>query len=112
MATRSHSAQGEREISFNKGDRVKGESVFQRNQCVWMCMPERNIVSVFHENRTPSVTCTGDPSVTSEIIETILSASGKVTLLYSVNKNTHKFKCQNIPLWVFLFFNLNKSLNK
>lgn len=27
VATRAHSAQGEREISFNKGDRVKGEMV-------------------------------------------------------------------------------------
>lgn len=31
VATRSHSAQGDREISLNKGDKVKGE-------CVCMCM--------------------------------------------------------------------------
>ncbi len=32
VATRSHSAQGDREISFNKGDKVKGEWV-----CVSLC---------------------------------------------------------------------------
>lgn len=31
VATRSHSAQGDREISFNKGDKVKGE-------WVWVCV--------------------------------------------------------------------------
>lgn len=42
VATRSHSAQGEREISFNKGDRVKGEHVFQVfswwSVCVCVCV--------------------------------------------------------------------------
>lgn len=39
VATRSHSAQGEREISFNKGDRVKGEYSYMF--CVmilWWCV--------------------------------------------------------------------------
>ncbi len=40
VATRSHSAQGDREISFNKGDKVKGEWVcFSMWTCiVWECV--------------------------------------------------------------------------